>query len=49
MQTTYPGVFGGHEGDMTKSCCPLRSALLISRKSKKILWQDSSLCVCQLY
>jgi len=27
------GVLGGHEGHTTKSCCPLRFTLLISRKS----------------
>jgi len=38
MQDAYPGVLGGHEGHTTKSCCPLRFALLalISRKSEKI-------------
>jgi len=49
MQDAYPGVLGGHEGHTTKSCCPLRFALLISRKCEKILYLDPSLFVCQLY
>jgi len=35
IQDAYPGVLGGHEGHKTKSCCPLRFTLLISRKSEK--------------
>jgi len=35
MQDAYPGVLGGHEGHTTKSCCPLRFTLLVSRKSEK--------------
>jgi len=35
MQDAYPCVLGEHEGHTTKSCCPLRFTLLISRKSEK--------------
>jgi len=35
MQVAYPGVLGGHEGHTTKSCCPLRFTLLISRTCEK--------------
>jgi len=43
MQDVYLGVLGGHEGHTTKSCCPLRCTLLISRKSEKILCLDPPL------
>jgi len=35
MQDAYLGVLIVHEGHTTKSCCPLRFTLLISRKSDK--------------
>jgi len=34
-QDAYPGVLGAHEGRTTKSCCPLRLTLLVSRKSER--------------
>jgi len=35
MQDAYPGVLGGNEGLTTKSCCPLRFTIFISRKSEQ--------------
>ena len=44
MQEAYPGVLGGHEGHTTKSCCPLRFTLVISRKSEKSMQILHFLC-----
>jgi len=49
MQDASWCILGVHEGHTTKSCCPLRFTLLISRKSEKNLCLDHSLFVCQLY
>jgi len=31
MQDAHPGVLGGHKGHTPKSCCPLRSGLVVAR------------------
>jgi len=36
-------VLDGNEGHTLKSCCPLRSTILISRKSEKKSYADPSL------
>jgi len=46
LKQMQDGVLGGHEGHTTKSCCPLRLTLFISRKSEKSYAYRSFAFVC---